>query len=63
MAENEADALDLVWGAEEIARIIGRTPQQVYHMLRTGKLPAKHIGERWVVSRQKLIEFCREDAA
>lgn len=55
--------LDLIWGAEEMAAAIGRTPAQVYHMLRSGTLPAKQVGERWVISRAKLIAFFMEDAA
>ena len=60
---DKAEVLDLVWGAEEIAKLIGRTPQQVFHMLRTGRLPAKQVGGLWVASRAKLIAFFMEDAA
>ena len=57
--------LDLVWGVQAIADIIGRSYQQSYHMISSGKLPVvKRIGERYVVSRQKLIDFfMSEDAA
>lgn len=56
--------LDLVWGVQAIADIIGRSYQQTYHMIAGGKLPCvKQIGERYVVSRQKLIAFFMEDAA
>lgn len=56
--------LDLVWGVQAIADIIGRSYQQTYHMITTGKLPmVKQIGERYVVSRAKLIAFFLEDAA
>lgn len=59
------DGLDLVWGVQAIADIIGRSYQQTYHMISSGKLPVvKRIGERYVVSRQKLIDFfMSEDAA
>ncbi|MCO6386218.1 DNA-binding protein [Aliihoeflea sp. 40Bstr573] len=56
-------ALDLVWGIEAIARLIGRTERQTYHMLRTGNLPAKQVGNRWVAERGKLVAFFMEDAA
>jgi hypothetical protein len=59
----EPDHLDLVWGIEAIAKLIGRTERQTYYLLSTGKLPAKQVGERWVASRQKLIAFFMEDAA
>ncbi|RLP22245.1 hypothetical protein [Mesorhizobium sp. YM1C-6-2] len=56
--------LDLVWGVQAIADIIGRSYQQTYHMITTGKLPmVKQIGERYVVSRGKLIAFFMEGAA
>ena len=55
--------LDLVWGIEEIGKLIGRTYPQTHYLLRTGKLPAKQVGERWVASRAKLAAFFLEDAA
>jgi hypothetical protein len=57
------EGLDLIWGIENIGKLIGRSVPQTYHMLRSGKLPAKQVGERWVASRQKLIAFFMEDAA
>jgi hypothetical protein len=62
--DRKDDALDLIWGIEEIGKLIGRTYAQTYHMVRAGKLPmVKQIGERYVASRQKLISFFLEDAA
>jgi predicted DNA-binding transcriptional regulator AlpA len=56
--------LDLVWGVQAIADILGRSYQATYHMITTGKLPmVKQIGERYVVSRSKLVAFFLEDAA
>lgn len=64
MKPNENDKLDLIWGVQAIADIIGRSYQQTHHMISTGKLPmVKQIGERYVVSRAKLIAFFMEDAA
>jgi len=59
---NENEPLDLIWGLEDIARAIGRTVRQTHYMLSTGKLPAKQIGNRWVVERSKLIAFFMEAA-
>ncbi len=60
----EAEGLDLIWGVEDIGKLIGRNYQQTYHMISTGKLPmVRQIGERYVVSRAKLIAFFMEDAA
>ena len=57
-------ALDLIWGVEDIGKLIGRNYQQTYHMIRSGKLPmVKQVGERYVASRSKLVAFFLEDAA
>lgn len=62
--ETKEVGLDLIWGVEDIGRLIGRNYQQTYHMIASGKLPmVKQIGERYVVSRAKLIAFFMEDAA
>lgn len=64
MATNETEPLDLIWGVQAIADIIGRSYQQTHHMISKGKLPmVKQIGERYVVSRAKLIAFFTDDAA
>lgn len=55
--------LDLIWEVGEIAKIIGRSPRQTFHMLNKGELPAKKVGGRWVTERSKLIAFFMEDAA
>ncbi|MHC2488156.1 hypothetical protein CN068_06880 [Sinorhizobium meliloti] len=56
--------LDLIWGVEEIGKVIGRNARQTYHMIQSGHLPmVKQVGERYVASRQKLIAFFLEDAA
>jgi hypothetical protein len=60
---NQGNKLDLVWGIDAIAKMIGRSPRQTYHMLISGHLPAKQIGSRWVAERSKLIAFFIGDAA
>ena len=61
MSEKE---LDLIWGIEEIGKLIGRSYQATYHMVRSGQLPmVKQVGERYVASRARLIAFFTEDAA
>lgn len=60
----DTEGLDLVWGVGPIGKLIGRNYQQTYHLIATGKLPmVKQLGERYVVSRQKLIDFFLEDVA
>lgn len=56
------DKLDLIWGAEAIADVIGRTPRVTFHLLATGAIPAKKVGDRWVAERSKLIAFFMEEA-
>lgn len=60
----EKENLDLVWGVQEIADIIGRSYRQTYHMIQADSLPmVKQVGQRYVASRAKLIAFFMEDAA
>lgn len=54
---------EIVWEVKNIARVIGRNDRQTFHLLATGKLPAKQIGGRWVASRRKLLEAVLGDAA
>ncbi|MBB4103548.1 hypothetical protein GGQ66_002106 [Rhizobium borbori] len=49
--------IDLIWGAEEIAKVIGRSARVTFHLLTTGALPARKVGGRWVIERSKLIAF------
>ena len=56
--------LDLIWGVEEIGKLIGRSYQQTYFMITSGKLPmVKKVGERYVAPRAKLVAFFMGDAA
>lgn len=59
----KTEPLELIWGIEEIGKLIGRTPRQAYHMLVSGNLPAKQVGNRWVAERGKLVAFFMETAA
>ncbi|MDV4183290.1 DNA-binding protein [Rhizobium brockwellii] len=62
MAEVD-DKLNLVWGAEEIAKLIGRSKRATFYMLDSGELPAKKVGGRWVAERGKLVAFFMDTAA
>lgn len=63
IAEKSSASLDLIWGAEDIAKVIGRPARVTFHLLTTGAIPAKKVGGRWVIERNKLIEFFKESAA
>lgn len=54
-------ARDLCWGAEEIAREIGRPRSATFHMLAAGQLPAKKVGGRWCASRARLRALFLDD--
>lgn len=53
----EETSPEWLWGASAIARAIGRTDKQTFHMLSQGVLPAKKVGERWVAERGQLMSF------
>ncbi|RVG20334.1 DNA-binding protein [Sinorhizobium meliloti] len=55
--------MDLIWGAAEIAKLIGRSQRATFHMLDSGELPAKKVGGRWVAERGTLVRFFMETAA
>jgi hypothetical protein len=50
------EAPDVLWGAVEIGRAIGRAEKATFNLLEAGYLPARKIGGRWCASRQKLLE-------
>ncbi|MBX4873259.1 DNA-binding protein [Rhizobium bangladeshense] len=59
---DKENSMDLIWGGEEIAKVIGRTPRITFSLLEKGELPAKKVGGRWVAERSKLIAFFMEAA-
>ncbi|WP_164777801.1 helix-turn-helix domain-containing protein [Sinorhizobium meliloti] len=61
--ENSSGSMDLIWGAAEIAKLIGRSQRATFHMLDSGELPAKKVGGRWVAERGTLVRFFMETAA
>ena len=63
MEQTSDRPLDLIWEVAEIAKLIGRSERQTFHLLSSGQLPAKKVGGRWVAERSKLIAFFMEDAA
>ncbi|KKZ89370.1 hypothetical protein [Rhizobium phaseoli] len=46
------ESFELVWGVEEIAKLIDRTPRQTFHILKTQRLRGvKKVAGRWVAQR------------
>lgn len=52
--KRERLADDLLYGAQAIAKELGVTPMQVYHMARLKRLPIGHIGKNLIASRRQL---------
>lgn len=63
METTQEHPLDLVWGVQAIARLIGRTERQTYHLCATGAIPVRKVGATWMAERGKLIKFFLDDAA
>jgi len=59
----EDQKLDLIWGVGAIAKVIGRTERQTFHLLATGTLPGKKVGGRWVARHSELLRFFSGDDA
>jgi len=53
---------DLLWGCAAIARAIGRSERQAFHLLERRLLPARRVGGRWVASRRALIAALTGDS-
>jgi hypothetical protein len=58
MGQRRATMLEeILWGAQAIGEVIGRSTRATYHMLEQGLLPAKKVGPKlWCASRRKLLE-------
>lgn len=56
LRDDETEELkdDLVWGGAAIAREIGRSERQAYHMLEMGLIPGRKVGALWVSTRSGL---------
>ena len=44
MIDDTANDTDTLWGADQIARHIGRTKRQTYYLLQRDKLPHQKLG-------------------
>jgi hypothetical protein len=45
---------DLLDGADQIGKFIGKTPEQVYYLHRSGKLPIGKFGKGLLASKARL---------
>ncbi|WP_338722389.1 DNA-binding protein [Devosia sp. XK-2] len=60
--DQQAQPLDVLWGAQAIAEVINRTERQTKHMLSKGELPGKKVGGRWCASRSRLKAYFEGEA-
>lgn len=58
MQDSDSDS-KILWGAESIAREIGRPTRAVFHLLEKRELPARKVGGRWAADRDVLAAFFR----
>lgn len=58
-----SDENKMLWGAGEIAKVIGRPVRATFHLLEKGEIPAKKVGGRWVAHRDKLVSYLTGDEA
>ena len=56
-------ANDLLWGVQEIADAINRSPRQCFHLLEKNRLPAKKVGGRWCSSQTALRKYFEMEIA
>lgn len=58
----EGNELDLLWGAEAIAKALNlKNRRQAFHLLERGLIPARKVGGQWVASHQRLKQFFAGD--
>lgn len=49
--------MNLLWGADAIARAVGLSRRQTFHLLETHVLPARKVGGRWVADLVVLRQY------
>lgn len=51
---------DVIWGAKNIARFLGITPRQIYHMAEQQYLPIFRVGSTLACRRSTLMAYIRD---
>ena len=57
---NEAEPLDLLAGAAEIAAFMRLNRRQVYHLVETSRLPVFRLGTQLCARRSTLLRWIEE---
>jgi hypothetical protein len=55
VATIDNESSDIVWGAAEIGRVIGKSKRQAFYLLEAGLLPGRKVGRQWCASRERLV--------
>ena len=50
-------SIELLWGAEAIAKEIGVNRRKAFHLLERGMIPARKLGKHWVAECGMLRAF------
>ncbi|WP_279365736.1 helix-turn-helix domain-containing protein [Microbacterium testaceum] len=45
-----------ILSAKDLAEVLGLNSKTVYEYLQSGELPAYHVGSKWVIVRDEVIE-------
>jgi hypothetical protein len=57
-SDNDALALDVIWGAAAIAKAINRSTKATFYLLESKEIPgARKVGGRWCINRRALAEL------
>jgi broad specificity phosphatase PhoE len=50
----DTKGLDVLWGAKQIGRYIGKSDRATVHLLEKGRLPARKVGKAWTSTKKEL---------
>ncbi|WP_016699320.1 helix-turn-helix domain-containing protein [Actinoalloteichus spitiensis] len=51
------------YSVSEVARLLGIGRSLAYHQVRTGVIPARQLGDRWVISKARFHKWLDEEEA
>ena len=51
-------SLDMEISAKQAAELLDRTASRIRQLLRSGELPARKVGRRWLLKRHDVIAYC-----
>jgi hypothetical protein len=54
---------DLLWGGAQVAAFLGVSVQQLYHLVRTKKLPISKLGRKTIIASKKKLQRAIDNLA